>query len=179
RGLPVDRELRSPLRLPVLSSGLLCMHAVTTTPAATDGTCFARAFHRLRPSPTVGRVGSCIGCFGACSVFTLHYGLHDSPSRLKATLYFRGSGSFVASAAAPIATGWSESVPGRDFQPAVDHLLYTAHQHPLARNGVCWTVGMVIVGFCFDSGGRRFGHCKCDSHRALVLRLSGSGSGSR
>jgi len=112
----------------VLSSGLLCMHAVTTTPAATDGTCFARAFHRHRPSPTVGRVGSCIGCFGACSVFTLHYGLHDSPSRLKATLYIRGSGSFVASAAAPTATGWSETVPGRDFQPAVDHLLYTAHR---------------------------------------------------
>jgi len=117
----------------VLSSGLLCMHAVTNTPAATDGTCFAHAFHRHRPSPTVGRVGSCIGCFGACSVFTLHYGLHDSPSRLKATLYIRGSGSFVASAAAPIATGWSESVPGRDFQPAVDHLLYTAHQQPLAN----------------------------------------------
>ena len=38
---------------------------------------------------------------------------------------------------------------------------------------------MAIVGFCLDSGGRRFGHCKCDSHRALVFRLSGSGSGSR
>src|SRR6266566_8623278 len=107
------------------------MHAVTTTPAATDETYFARTFHRLRPSPSVGRVGSCIGCFGACSVFTLHYGLHVSPSRLR-TLYIRGSGSFVASAAAPIATGWSEPVPGRDFQPAVDHLLYTAHQQPLA-----------------------------------------------
>ena len=60
--------------------------------------------------------------------FTLHYGLHVSPSRLKATLYIRGSGSFVTSAAAPIATGWSEPVPGRDFQPAVRHLLYTAHR---------------------------------------------------
>jgi hypothetical protein len=123
RGLPVDRELRSPLRLPVLSSGLLCMHAVTITPAATDETCFAHAFHRLRPSPTVGRVGSCIGCFGACSVFTSHYGLLDSPSRLYATLYIRGSGSFVASATAPIASGWSEPVPGRDSQPAVDQRL--------------------------------------------------------
>ena len=94
---------------------------------------FRSYFHRHRPSPSVGRVGSCIGCFGACSVFTLHYGLHDSPSRLT-TLYIRGSGSFVASAAAPIATGWSEPVPGRDFQPAVDHLLYTAHQHPLAKS---------------------------------------------
>ena len=116
----------------MLSSGLLCMHAVTNTPAATDGTYFARTFHRHRPSPSAGRVGSCIGCFGACSVFTSHYGLHDSPSRLT-TLYIRGSGSFVASAAAPIATGWSEPVPGRDFQPAVDHLLYTAHQQALAK----------------------------------------------
>src|SRR5437870_9765800 len=108
------------------------MHAVTTTPAATDETYFARTFHRLRPSPSVGRVGSCIGCFGACSVFTLHYGLHVSPSRLT-TLYIRGSGSFVASAAAPIATGWSEPVPGRDFQPAVDQRLYTAHRQLRAR----------------------------------------------
>ena len=34
-----------------------------------------------------------------------------------ATLYTRGFSSFVASAAAPIATGWSEPVPGRDFHP--------------------------------------------------------------
>ena len=84
-----------------------------------------RLFARTPPlasalSPTVGRVGSCIGCFGACSVFTSHYGLHDLPSRLKATLYIRGFSSFVASATAPIASGWSEPVPGRDFRPAVD-----------------------------------------------------------
>ena len=85
--------------------------------------------HRFQPSPSVRRVGSCIGYFGACSVFTLHYGLLDSPSRLKATLYIRGSGSFVASATAPIATAWSEPVPGREFQPAVDQRLFTAHGH--------------------------------------------------
>ena len=32
-----------------------------------------------------------------------------------ATLYTRGFSSFVASTTAPIATGWSEPVPGRDF----------------------------------------------------------------
>src|SRR6516225_3011826 len=37
-----------------------------------------------------------------------------SPSRL-ATLYIESSDSFVASAAASIATGWSEPVPGREF----------------------------------------------------------------
>src|ERR1039457_53142 len=34
-----------------------------------------------------------------------------------ATLYTEGSDSFVASAAASIATGWSEPVPGREFHP--------------------------------------------------------------
>ena len=39
-----------------------------------------------------------------------------SPSRL-ATLYIEGSDSFVASAAASSATGWSEPVPGRELHP--------------------------------------------------------------
>src|SRR5579864_4125553 len=34
-----------------------------------------------------------------------------------ATFYTRGFSSFVTSAAALIATGWSEPVPGRDFHP--------------------------------------------------------------
>src|SRR5215469_4166818 len=46
--------------------------------------------------------------------------LAESP---KATLYIKGSGNFVTSVAAPIASGWSEPVPGRDFQPAVDQRL--------------------------------------------------------
>ena len=40
----------------------------------------------------------------------------ESPSRL-ATLYIESSDSFVASAAASIATGWSEPVPGRELHP--------------------------------------------------------------
>jgi hypothetical protein len=39
-----------------------------------------------------------------------------SPSR-HATLYTESSDSFVASAAASIATGWSEPVPGRELHP--------------------------------------------------------------
>jgi hypothetical protein len=39
-----------------------------------------------------------------------------SPSR-HATLYTEGSDSFVASAAASIAAGWSEPVPGRELHP--------------------------------------------------------------
>jgi hypothetical protein len=39
-----------------------------------------------------------------------------SPSRYT-TLYIESSDSFVASAAASIATGWSEPVPGRELHP--------------------------------------------------------------
>ena len=39
-----------------------------------------------------------------------------SPSR-QATLYIESSDSFVASAAASIATGWSEPVPGLELHP--------------------------------------------------------------
>jgi predicted HAD superfamily Cof-like phosphohydrolase len=35
----------------------------------------------------------------------------------QATLYIESSDSFVASAAASIASGWSEPVPGREFHP--------------------------------------------------------------
>ncbi|MGA8656875.1 MAG: hypothetical protein WB586_12070, partial [Chthoniobacterales bacterium] len=43
------------------------------------------------------------------------YGLH-ARRVAQATLYTGGSDGFVSSAAAPIATGWSEPVPGRDFR---------------------------------------------------------------
>jgi len=72
--------------------------------------------HRLRPSPHNSWVGSCIIRFVACSAFTrvTTCRLAKSPY---ATLYTGGSGSFVASAAAPIATGWSDPVPGRVYLP--------------------------------------------------------------
>jgi len=75
--------------------------------------------HRLRPSPDYSWVGSCIISFVACSAFThvTTYRLAKSPY---ATLYTGGSDGFVVSTAAPIATGWSDPVPGRAFHPAVD-----------------------------------------------------------
>src|SRR5260370_26806984 len=51
----------------------------------------------------------------------------------KATLCFRWFSGFVTSTTAPIATGRSEPVPGRDFQPAVDQRLFTAHQQRLGK----------------------------------------------
>ena len=82
--------------------------------------------HRRRPSPDYSWVGSCINRFEACSAFTrvTTCRLAKSPY---ATLYTRGSGGFVISTAAPIATGWSDPVPGRVLPPAVDQRLFTAH----------------------------------------------------
>jgi hypothetical protein len=82
--------------------------------------------HQLRPSPDYSWVSSCINSFVACSAFTLvtTYRLAKSPY---ATLYTGGSDGFVAFTAAPIATGWSDLVPGRAFHPAVDQRLFTAH----------------------------------------------------
>jgi hypothetical protein len=78
---------------------------------------FARTLHRCQRSPTVGRVGSCIGCFGACSVFTARYGLHDSPSRLK-----RPSTSEAPAASLPplplrLLPGGANQFPGGTLNP--------------------------------------------------------------
>jgi hypothetical protein len=64
--------------------------------------------------------------FEACSAFThvTACTLAESLSRLSSTGGFSG---FVASAAAPIATGWNEPVPGRDFHPLWTKRLFTAH----------------------------------------------------
>src|ERR1019366_2590116 len=72
--------------------------------------------HQRRPSPDNSWVGSCIISFVACSAFTrvTTCRLAKSPY---ATLYTGGSGGFVASTAAPIATGWSDPVPGRVYLP--------------------------------------------------------------
>jgi hypothetical protein len=75
-------------------------------------------FHPRRPSPDYRWVGSCIISFEACSAFTrvTTCRLAESPY---ATLSTGGFSGFVASTAAPIATGWSDPVPGRVFHPAV------------------------------------------------------------
>jgi hypothetical protein len=102
-----------------VASGPLCLHAVATTPAGPMEPIRSVLLHRLRPSPHNRQVGSCIISFVACSAFThvTTYRLAKSPY---ATLYTGGSDGFVVSTAAPIATGWSDPVPGRAFHPAVD-----------------------------------------------------------
>jgi hypothetical protein len=74
---------------------------------------------RHGPSPHNGQVGSCIISFEACSAFT-HVTIYRLAKSPYATLYTGGSDGFVVSTAAPIATGWSDPVPGWAFHPAVD-----------------------------------------------------------
>src|SRR5450755_3555833 len=87
-------------------------------PGRFDGTDSLVPFHRRRPSPDYRWVSSCIISFEACSAFTrvTTCRLTESPY---ATLSTGGFSGFVASTAAPIATGWSDPVPGRVFPPAV------------------------------------------------------------
>ena len=67
------------------------------------------------PAPADSQVGSCNCCFGTCSAFTLVMActLAESPS----DLFIESSDSSVASAAASIASGWNEPVPGRELHP--------------------------------------------------------------
>ncbi len=92
-----------------VAAGPFCLHAVAITPAGLMELIRSYYFHQRRPSPNTRWVGSCINRFEACSAFT-HVIAY-------ATLYTGGSDGFVSFTAAPIATGWSEPVPGRDFHP--------------------------------------------------------------
>src|SRR6059058_5234105 len=91
--------------------------------------------HRLRPSPDYSWVGSCINSFEACSAFTrvTTCRLAKSPY---ATLYTGGSGGFVAATAAPIATGWSDPVPGRVYLPLWSSAFHGALKSPVYVNCV-------------------------------------------
>jgi hypothetical protein len=104
---------------PVLPQCPICRHAVTITPVGSrvqivqdEGVSAPRFPPRRRPSPSSWRVGSHVTTFEACSVFTTRYGL---PTRRTAfrCVCLEGSDGFVTSAAAPIASGWSDQTwPG-------------------------------------------------------------------
>jgi hypothetical protein len=85
-------------------------------PGRTERTCSLVLFPRLRPSPTKRRVSSCIKLFrGLLSVHS-RYGL-QTRGVAYCDPFHRRLQRLVTSTAAPIATGWSEPVPGRDFHP--------------------------------------------------------------
>jgi len=97
----------------------VCMHAVATAPAevlsrsllpVTPGPGWSQ---HQRPSLLDCQVGFRIGLFEACSAFT-HVTACMLAGSPEATLYIRGFSSFVTSTTAPIATGWSDQLPGGD-----------------------------------------------------------------
>jgi hypothetical protein len=102
---------------------------------------FVRSYHSIRfglPRNRGGSAPALVFSRPAPRLLTLRPA--RSPSRL-ATFYTEGFSSFVASAAASIATGWSEPVPGR-VTPAVDHHLFTAH--PVMRLTGNWLALMQV-----------------------------------
>jgi hypothetical protein len=88
-------------------------HADANTPAGSLGA-IARLAQRRRPSRSQSPVGPRIERFEACSAFTLVPAcvLAKPP---EAALYTRGFGRLVTSTTAPIATGWSDQLPGGNF----------------------------------------------------------------
>ena len=98
-----------------VASGLLCLHAIAITPAGPME--FVRSSLFIvcgLPCVTVRSAPAIV--FSGPAQRSLMLWPARSPSR-QATLYIESSDSFVASAAASIATGWSEPVPGRELHP--------------------------------------------------------------
>ena len=84
-------------------------------PGRSNGACSLVSLHRRRPPcEKVRSAPATVFSRPAQRLLTLWPA--RSPSR-HATLYIESSDNFVASAAASIATGWSEPVPGRELHP--------------------------------------------------------------
>jgi hypothetical protein len=98
-----------------VAAGLLCLHAVAITPAGPMK--FVRSSSSIvggLPRVKVGSAPAIVFSGPAQRLLTLW------PARSRgrhATLSIESSDNFVASAAASIATGWSEPVPGRELHP--------------------------------------------------------------
>ena len=98
-----------------VASGLLCVHAVAITPAG--------PMELVRSSVPLVSGLPCVTVRSAPAIVVsgpAQRSLTLRPARSRsrqATLYTESSDSFVASAAASVATGWSEPVPGREFHP--------------------------------------------------------------
>src|ERR1035438_8517665 len=91
------------------------MHVVTNTPAG------SMKLFAHTPSSTAAFPSKSIGRHlhyvfrGLLGVYS-HYNLH-AHGAAKTALCIEGSDDFVASAAASIATGWSDPVPGWELHP--------------------------------------------------------------
>ena len=128
RGLPVGATCSGDLGFPVFRWISVYGHAIVTTPVGplgliARGTAYSNRFplaQRRRPSPSCGRVGSHVSSFRGLLDVHSRYGL---PAR-RATIIARcleGSGGFVTSTAAPIATGRSDPDAGWELHPLKIH----------------------------------------------------------
>ena len=98
-----------------VASGLLCLHAIAITPVGpTELVRSSISIVSGLPCVTVRSAPAIVVSGPVQRLLTLWPA--RSPSRL-ATLYTESSDRFVTSAAASIATGWSEPVPGRELHP--------------------------------------------------------------
>ncbi len=124
----VQLAFKPPLGFPVLRSFSLCRHASATTPAGwSQGlTCSPDSDHGGLPPMTAGSAPASTFSRPARRSLTLWPAC--SRHRL-AVLSIEGSGSFVTSATAPIATGWSNSCQV-GIAPTEERHLFTAHGHP-------------------------------------------------
>ena len=114
-----------------VASGLLCVHAVANIPAGSME--LVRSSVSIAgglPRETVGSAPATTFSGPAQRSLTLRP--VRSRSR-QATLSTEGSDSFVASAAASIATGWSEPVPGREFHPLKSSAFHGARFRQLSN----------------------------------------------
>jgi hypothetical protein len=120
RGLSVEGHAPPPPRLLVLRRISLCRHATANTPVEPWSVSHREGLSLLspgrRPSPYSNRVGFHIALFRGLHGVHLRCGL---PARraAKAARCLEGFDGFVTSAAAPIATGWSDQLSGRESHP--------------------------------------------------------------
>src|SRR6266566_5656218 len=68
----------------------------------------------------------------------------DSPSRLRRPSTSEASAASLPPPLLRLLPGGANQFPGRDFQPAVDQRLFTAHQHALAKLGAL-TFGAAVI----------------------------------
>jgi hypothetical protein len=147
-----------------VASGLLCLHAVAITPAgsmelirSSVSIAIGLPREKVRSAPAI--------VFSGPAQRSLTLRPARSRSR-QATLYIESSDSFVASAAASIATGWSEPVPGRELHPLKSSAFHGAlfHQPRLA------TAAIVIVRALLEPHQRsKFYGATVDSLRSLEV----------
>src|SRR3954447_17053451 len=131
RGRPVAGRSPAPPGASRVASGLLFGHAAANTPVGpldriAHGTAYSTRFpliQRRRPSPEVGRVGSHITAFGACSAFTTRCGL---PARGAALRPFASKAPAASLPPPPLRLlpAGATQLPGGDFthgRPAPYH----------------------------------------------------------